>query len=210
MVRGTRVIMKLKIVAEHVQQVFFKPHDQRVHPCVKDHIRTFPAHLRRVAGGEILNMDGGRDHRARNAKAFADMAFHLGAQDHFGLQRGNGGFNLQIVVGNQRLDPVVFRQGADRAGHFAVKAAKACHFEAHFFARNAGGGGDMGAVAKDKHALAGEIGAVNAACPPRQAQARGVGFRSKTGDLGHFSQKIARRPNTDRDGLGVGLLEIRL
>ena len=49
-------------------------------------------------------MDGRGDHRAGNAQTLADMALHLGAEDHLGLKLFDGALDLEIVVGDQRLD----------------------------------------------------------------------------------------------------------
>jgi hypothetical protein len=108
-------IVKLEIIAEHVQKMLFQPHNQRMHPGVENHIRAFKAHLRRMAGGEILHMDRGRDHSAGNAQPLADVPFHLRAQDQFRLQRGDGRLHLQIIVGDQRLDPEGLGGGAQGA-----------------------------------------------------------------------------------------------
>ena len=57
MMAGPGRVVELEIIAEHVQQVFFQPHDQRMNPCVKmtlapsnpsaaNSVRGNPAHAR--------------------------------------------------------------------------------------------------------------------------------------------------------------------
>ena len=43
----------------------------------------------RVAGGEVLHMDRGRDHGAGDAEALADVALHLRAEDQFRAAGGD-------------------------------------------------------------------------------------------------------------------------
>jgi hypothetical protein len=50
-------------------------------------------------------VDRGRDDGAGDAEALADMALHLRAEDHLGRGLGDGGLDLEIVVGDQRLEP---------------------------------------------------------------------------------------------------------
>ena len=71
--------------------MLFQPHRQWMNPAVKQHVRALPAHLGRVARGEVLDMDGGRNHGARNAEALGDVALHLAAEHEFGRQRFNRG-----------------------------------------------------------------------------------------------------------------------
>ena len=206
-VAGTGFIVELEIIAEHVQQMFFQTHHQRMNPGVEQDIRAFVPHLRRIARREVLNVDRGRDHRARYAQTLADMAFHLGAQDHLGLQLFYGGLDFEVVVGNQRLDPVVLGQRPDRAGKFAVVAAEAGDFEAHLVPRDARRGGNMAAVAEDEHALAGQVSAVDAARPPGLTQAGLVGLDGCAGKLAQFGDEIIGGPDADGHGLGIGLAE---
>ena len=73
------------------------------------------------------------------------------------MQAFDGLFDVKIIVGNERLDAVVFAKGADIAGELAVVTAKAADLEAHFFFCDAGGGFDVGAVTENKDTLAGEV-----------------------------------------------------
>ena len=77
-------------------------------------------HLRRIARRKILHVDRRRDDRAGNAQALGDVAFHLGAQNQFGLGGNDRVFDLQVIVGDQRLDAVFGRGGANFAGKLAL------------------------------------------------------------------------------------------
>src|SRR6056297_1306384 len=93
---GTGIVVEFEILAEHGQKMLFQAHDQRMHPCVEDHVRAFDTHLRAVAGREILDMHGRGNHRAGNAQTLADMPLHLGAEDHLGGQFLDPAFDLQV------------------------------------------------------------------------------------------------------------------
>ena len=134
------LIVEFKVFAEHVEQMFLQPHDQRVDPCVEEHIGAFDPHLRRVARREILDVDRRGDDGTWDAEAFADMALHLCAEDHLWAELFDPGFDFEIIFGDQRLDVKVFGQASDRAGHFAVVATKAHHLEPHLVTGDAGGG----------------------------------------------------------------------
>ena len=124
-----RIIMEFKVIAEHGQQVFFQPHDQRVHPGVEDDIRAFDPHLRAVPRREVLHMHGRGNDRAGNSQTLADMPLHLGAEDHLGRQILDRTFDFEIIVGDQGCDTEFLGHGADLARHFAVIAAQAHHLE---------------------------------------------------------------------------------
>jgi hypothetical protein len=53
-VRGHGIVGEFEVLAEHAQQVLFQTHGQRMNPAVENDIRTFVAHLRRVARREVL------------------------------------------------------------------------------------------------------------------------------------------------------------
>ena len=82
----------------------------------KMHVGAFEAHLRRVARREILHMHRRRDHRAGNAQPLGDVALHLRAEHQLGLQLGDRRLDLEIVVGDQRLDAVALRRPRARRG----------------------------------------------------------------------------------------------
>ena len=203
-------IVKLEIVAEHVQKMLFQPHDQRVDPGVEDHICAFEPHLRRMARREVLHMYRGRDHGAGDTQPLADMPFHLRAQDQFRLQGGDGCLDLKIIVGDQRLDPEGLCGGAQGTGLFAVVAAHAAHLEADLVAGDFRGGNDMGGIAEQEHALAGQIGRIDRGRPPGLAQTRLVRAQRRARQGRHFGDEGAGGGNADRDGFGEGLSEGRL
>ena len=99
--RGRGAVVEFGVVAEHREQMLLEPHHQRMDPGVEDHIGAFEAHLRRIAGGEILHMHRRGDHRAGNAEPLGDMALHLRAEHEFGLQFGDFGFDVEIIVGDR-------------------------------------------------------------------------------------------------------------
>ena len=170
--------MKFGIVAEHRQEMLLEAHHQRMHPAVEQDVGALDPHLGRVAGGEVLDVDGRRDHRAGNAEPLGDMALHLGAEHQFGLGGGDGSLDLEMIVADQRLDPEFGGDGSHFAGEFAVEAAEAADGEAEFVRGNAGGGGGMGRIAEDEDTLAGEVGAVDRPAPPRQAEVGVVRVRA--------------------------------
>jgi hypothetical protein len=46
-----------------------------------------------------------RDHRAGQAQALGDVALHLRAQHQLGRGGGDGGLDLEVVVGDQGSTP---------------------------------------------------------------------------------------------------------
>ena len=132
-VRGRRLVVELEVIAEHVDQMFLEPHHQRVNPAVEDHVGAFEAHLRRIAGREILHMHGCRDHRAGHAQLLGDVALHLRAEHQFGLQFGDLRLDIEVVVGDQRLEAELRRGLAHGPGEFARIGAEADDVEAQFF-----------------------------------------------------------------------------
>ena len=105
-VRGRGAVVELEVVAEHVEQVLLEPHHQRMDPGVEDDVGAFEAHLRRVARREVLHVHRRRDHRAGDAQPLGDVALHLRAEHQLGLQLGDLRLDLEVVVGDQRLDAV--------------------------------------------------------------------------------------------------------
>src|SRR6056297_2883043 len=152
---GAGIVVELEILAEHGQQVFLKPHDQRMYPGVEDHVCAFDTHLRAVARREILNMHGRGNDSAGNAQALADMTLHLGAEDHLGGQFLDPALNLEVIVGDEGLYAKFLGDTAQHPGLFAVVAAHADHFEPRLVTGDAGAGGNMRAIAEQEHALAG-------------------------------------------------------
>jgi hypothetical protein len=87
------------------------------------------AHLRRAARREVLHVHRRRDHRAGQAQALGDVAFHLRAQHQLGLQLGDARFHLEVVVGDQRLDAVELGGLAHFARELAAVGAQADHLK---------------------------------------------------------------------------------
>ena len=73
---------------------------------VEEDVRALEAHLRRVAGRKVLDVDRGRDDGAGDAQPLGDVPLHLRAEHQLGLQLRDPGLDLEIVVGDQRLDAV--------------------------------------------------------------------------------------------------------
>jgi hypothetical protein len=121
----------------------------------------FPPHLWRVARGEVLHVDGCGDHGAGDAEALADVAFHLRAEDHLGRRILDGLLDLEVIVGDQRLDPELAAKLADGPRELAVVAAKTHDLEPHLVPGDARGGFHMGGVPEQEDALAGEIRGIN-------------------------------------------------
>ena len=207
--RGRRVVVELEVVAEHREQMLFEAHHQRMDPGVEDDVRALEAHLRRIAGREILHVHGRRDDRARDAEALGDVALHLRAEHELGLQLLDLRLDFEIVVGDQGLDTVSLRGLADVAGEFAAVGAEADDGETELLRRDAGGGDGVGRVAEDEHALAGEIGGIDRARVPGKARSLGSEQRAgiDAGERCDLGDEVARRADADRHGLDAGLPE---
>ena len=63
---GSNAVVELKIITEHVQEMLFETHDQRVNPGIEKYIRTLEPHLWRVSGRVILNVGGSGYDSTRN------------------------------------------------------------------------------------------------------------------------------------------------
>ena len=57
-VGGCGLIIEFEIIAEHVNEMFFEAHHQRMHPGVEDDVGAFETHLWGIAGREVLHMHG--------------------------------------------------------------------------------------------------------------------------------------------------------
>ena len=123
--------MEFDVVAEHAEQMFLEAHHQRMHPGIEDDVRAFEAHLRRVARREVLHVHRRRDHGAGHAEPLGDVA-PSACRAQFGLQFRDLGFDLEVVVGDERLDAVERGGLAHLAGEFAAVGAEADDLEAEF------------------------------------------------------------------------------
>jgi hypothetical protein len=65
--RGCCLVVELEVLAEHPEQMLLQAHHQGMDPGVEEDVRALEAHLRRVAGGEVLDMHRGRDHGTGDA-----------------------------------------------------------------------------------------------------------------------------------------------
>ena len=105
---------------------------------------------------------------------------------------------------------MALRRLAQLARLLAGVAAQADHLEAQLLGGDAGRGDGVGRVAEDEDALAGEVGAVDAARVPGQPRiARGV-RRRQAGQRRHLGQEVARGADADRHGGGVRLAQVAL
>ena len=100
---GPNAVVELKIITEHVQEMFFETHDQRMNPGIEQYIRTLQPHLGRVSSRVILDVGGGGYDSTGNPQALSDMSLHLGSQDHLGLQLLDFSFDLKVIIGNECL-----------------------------------------------------------------------------------------------------------
>ena len=202
-------ILELEIVLEHRQQMFLEAHHQRVHPGIEDHVGAFETHLRSVARRKILHMHRRGDHRAGNAQTLGNMPLHLRAQHQLGLQFRDLGLDLEIIVGDQRLDAVKRGGVANFAAEFAAVGAKPDHLEAELVRGDPCGGDGVGRIAEDEDALAGKVGRIDRARIPRQPCRRpasvAVGIDARK--LCDFRDEFAGRRDADRNGLGRRLPE---
>ena len=195
-------VVEFEILAEHRQQMLLQAHHQRMHPGVEHHVGAFEAHLRRIARREILHMHRRRDHRAGNAQPLGDVALHLRAEHQFRLQLGDLRFDLQVIVGDQRLDAVELGGLAHFAGELAAVGAEPDDGEAELLGCDARGGDGMGGVAEDKDALAGQIGRIDRARIPGQPRLGRAqhGAGSMPASCRDFGDEFARRADADRHG----------
>ena len=207
--RGTGCVVEFDIIAEHAEKVFFRAHHQRMHPGVEDDVATLESHLWRVARREILHMYRRGNYGAGDAQALGSVPLHLGAKHEFGLQRGHLRFDFQVVVGDQRFEPVLHCGVAHLAGEFARIGAQADNVEPQLFRCDACRGDRMGGIAEDESTLAGEVGRVDRARIPRKP---GIGptqqqCRINADERGDLGDEVACGADADRHGAKHGLAE---
>ena len=115
--RSARFVVEFEIIAEHWRaDALPVPSPADAPRNVEDDIGAFEAHLGGIARGKVLHMHGRRNHGTGNSQPLGDVSLHLGAQHQFGLQFGDPGLDLEIIVADQGLDtPVARRRPALRA-----------------------------------------------------------------------------------------------
>ncbi len=192
--------------------MLFEPHDQRMHPAVEQHVRALETHLRAVPRGEILDVHRRGDDRAGDRQSLGDVPFHLRAQHQFGMRRRDRFLDLEMIVGDQRLDAMLGSGGAQVAREFTIVAAQAADHEAQLVAGDARSGDGVRRIAEDEDALAGKVGRIDRAAPPRHPRLGHVERRRgiDPGEPRHLMDEIDRRAMTDRNGLRERLAEVAL
>ena len=189
-----------------MQQMFLKAHHQRMHPRIKDDVRSFPSHLRRVARGNVLHMERSRNHRTGHAEALGNMPLHLRAEHQFGCRITDSLLDFEIIIANQRLEPHRRGRGAYITRHFTSVRAHTDHVEAELFLGHARRADDVRAVAKDVHPLSREVRRVDAARIP--GKPRGAGFNGRRhihpSNRADLAEKLTGRTDANRDGLHIG------
>ena len=138
-----------------------------------------------------------------------DVALHLGAQDQLGLQLGDLGLDLEIVVGDQRLDAIGPGRLTHLAGELAAISAEPDHGEAQLLGRDARGGDRVAGVAEHEHALAGQVVGIDRSRVPGQPRALLGQDRRRidAGEARDLRDERARRADADRHGPGRRLTE---
>ena len=104
--RRRGVAVEFPIFAKQTEEMFLKAHHQRMNESVENDVGAFETHLRRVARGKVLDVDGRRNHGAGDTQALGDVALHLGAEHQIGLKLCDFGLHLKVIVGDERLDVV--------------------------------------------------------------------------------------------------------
>ena len=133
-------------------------------------------------------------------RPLGDVPLHLRAEHEFGLQLGHLGFDFEIVVGDERFDVVELGGLADLARKLTRVGPEAHDVEPKLLRGDPRGCDRVRRVAKDEHALAGQIGRVDGPRVPGQPGAlpREHGGRIDARDRRDFSDEVARGADTDR------------
>jgi hypothetical protein len=179
---------------------------------VEQDVGALEAHLRGVARREVLDVDRRGDHGARDAEPLGDVALHLGAKDQFRRGRADRCFDVEVIVGDQRLDAVLGRLGADLAGEFTAVGAEPDDGKAQLLRGDPGDADRMRGIAEHEDALGREIGRIDRAGVPGQPRAGAVEHRCRIdpGEARHLLDEPAGAADADRDGLRERLPEILL
>ena len=104
---------------------------------------------------------------AGHSHALGNVPLHLRAQHELGLKFRDPGFNLQIVVTDQRLDAIQFGCLAHLARELAAVGAEADHRETKLLCRHTSGCHGVRRIAEHKHAFSGQVSRVHRARVPR-------------------------------------------
>ena len=138
------------------------------------------------------------------------MALHLRTQHQFGLQLGDPCFDVQIVIGDQRLKPIELGGFANLARKLPAIGPKPHDGEPEFARGEASGCDGVAGVAENEDPLTRQVGRIDRARIPGGPR-RMTGekwFRIDTGEGGGFADEVDGCPDTDGHRLGHGLLEI--
>ena len=118
-VAGAGIVVELEILAEHRKQVLLEPHHQRMHQRVEQDVGTLEPHDRRIARGEILNVNRRGDDGAGGCPdACRYGGSILGAEDHLGREAAR---SPPPPRGNR---PVISASTPKPSAHF--RRARAC------------------------------------------------------------------------------------
>ena len=128
--RRRGAVLELGIIPEHRQEMFLEPHHQGMNPSVEYDVGALETHLRGIASGKVLDVNRRGNDGARNAEPFRDVAFHLRAEHQLRLKFADLRFDVEIVVGDQGLDPMQLRGLANLAREFTGIGAEADDLEA--------------------------------------------------------------------------------
>ena len=146
-------------------------------------------------------MHRGGDHRAPDPEPLRDVAFHLGAEHELGPELRDVALDLEVVVGDQRVDPVVLLGGATHVpGELAAVGAEPDHVEPELVAGDSRRGQRVGRVGEDHHPLAGEVGGIDRSRVPPETGRGGerFGIDLQARQRAHLGREVPRGADTDR------------
>jgi hypothetical protein len=109
--RGPGGVVEFEILAEHGQQVFFQPHDQRMHPGVEQHVRALRTPSAASSGrGNPAHARAPRSRR-RECPGACRCGVPSGCRGSVRAQAASiARLDLQVIVGDQRLEPELLGQ----------------------------------------------------------------------------------------------------
>ena len=137
------------------------------------------------------------------------MALHLGTQYQLRLQFGDRPLDGEVVIGNERLEPILSRQRPHITGALPAVGAKTHHLKTHLVPRHARGGQRVGSVGKNEDPLSRQIGRVHRTAVPGQAAlADCIGIKFEPQCVDHFGNEVAGGTPTQRHCGNDRLLEL--